>query len=289
MEKSIFKSQKVGHKIKKSWLLAKCIQLANIIIEITGKAYWIRKALEIQVERRDFFLESLPNNFDGLKLLHLSDLHIDKLPGIEKRISKLIQKEDFDLVLLTGDYRDDYKLDFSCIYPQLKQIVASIRSKYGILAVLGNHDSHQAFDVFNSIGVKTLINETVELRIKEQSVLITGIDDVHYFYSEKSEHAMRAAPNGFKIMVAHSPEMLYLAEKLKYDFYLTGHTHGGQVCLPIPIVTHGAKRKYSSGNWKFRRMQGYTSRGAGVSTIPMRLNCPGEVGVLTLRSLPREG
>ena len=88
-----------------------------------------------------------------------------------------------------------------------------------------------------------------------------------------------------KVALVHSPEIVDLVAENNYSLYLTGHTHGGQICLPggIPIVTHKVPRKFNSGVWQHKHLQGYTNKGSGVCGLSVRYNCLGEVAFITLR------
>ena len=119
-------------------------------------------------------------------------------------------------------------------------------------------------------------------------MFVTGTDDVHHFYTEDSERALRDSPPGFKIALVHSAELAPVAAALDFRLYLSGYTHGGQVCLPggRPIITRmRGYRKYASGLWKCEAMTGYTSTGVGVSSPTVRFNTRGEVVLITLRKI----
>ena len=93
-------------------------------------------------------------------------------------------------------------------------------------------------------------------------------------------------PKGFRILLQHSPELLDEAAAEGVSLYLTGHTHGGQICLPggVPIMTNvKSPRRYARGLWKHGAMTGYTTMGVGVSVMPVRFFSKGEVAVITLR------
>ncbi len=114
----------------------------------------------------------------------------------------------------------------------------------------------------------------------------TGTDDVHYYYTDAARAALEAAPKGFKIALIHSAELADAAAEAGFSLYLSGHTHGGQVCLPggLPIITHMSRhRRYASGLWRHGSMTGYTTTGIGVSGLPVRFNTRGEAVLITLR------
>ena len=122
----------------------------------------------------------------------------------------------------------------------------------------------------------------------EDALHLTGLDDVHRFYTASASAALEAAPEGFCIALVHSPEIVDRAA-VRHRLYLTGHTHGGQICLPggRPLAT-GLRRHHdlASGLWRHGEMMGYTSRGVGTCILPIRTHCPGEIAVVTLRRGP---
>jgi len=117
------------------------------------------------------------------------------------------------------------------------------------------------------------------------TLAITGLDDVHRFYSDAalaSLDALRPRADELGIALVHSPELAPEAAERGYGLYLCGHTHGGQICLPggIPITLNSVLPRYmGSGAWKYHDMIGYTSVGAGSSVVPVRFNCPPEIAL----------
>jgi predicted MPP superfamily phosphohydrolase len=139
---------------------------------------------------------------------------------------------------------------------------------------------------FEQLGLRVLANETVTIRRGGAAMHVTGLDDVHYFYTDAAGRALSDAPAGCKIALVHSPEAAHLAARAGYALYLCGHTHAGQICLPggQPIITNSAFHwRHARGMWRRGAMLGYTSPGAGTSGLPVRYFSRGEVTVLTLR------
>src|SRR5262249_54043135 len=122
----------------------------------------------------------------------------------------------------------------------MASLIATIDARDGIFGVLGNHDSHTIVDPLESIGVRMLINEHISCIRDDQTILLSGIDDVNYFYSDDATETLRDRPaTPFAITLVHSPEIADVAAEAGYALYLSGHTHGGQICLPNrrPIFT----------------------------------------------------
>ena len=246
----------------------------------------VRNALDIRLRTVEIALADLPNPFDGYRVLHLTDLHLDGLPGIDETICRLIERHPAELAVLTGDYRWRVHGEYRQILPALSKIRAALSPVDGIYATLGNHDPVALVEPLEELGFRVLANETVSIEREGSALHVTGLDDVHYFYSDAAAAALAGAPAGCKIALVHSPEAAHLAAKAGYSLYLCGHTHGGQICLPggWPILTNSLFHwRHAKGLWRRRQMIGYTSYGAATSGLPVRFFSRGEVTILTLR------
>ena len=239
-----------------------------------------RNAFGHKVLHRNFIFPDLPEAFDGYSILHLTDFHLDALPTLSDHLVPMLKPLQCDLAVLTGDYQDRFHADPEINRGQLQDIVGAINARDGVIATLGNHDTFRTVPILEDLGVEVLVNESKLVHRGAESVLITGLDDIHYYFSPDTLRALWNPDHAFKILAVHSPELYALAEQRGYQLYLTGHTHGGQVCLPtgIPIITHAkVRRSFTGGAWRYRGIQGHTSRGIGTSGLPIRFNCPPEI------------
>ncbi len=163
----------------------------------------------------------------------------------------------------------------------MKRIVDSLQCEHGILAVLGNHDFIEMVPGLEAMGIRILLNEAVPIRRNGEVIWIAGVDDPHFYEAHNLKKTFQEVPRReFKVLLAHSPELVEDAANFMVDYYLCGHTHGGQICLPrgIPVITNATcSRKYVSGPWKYQKMAGYTSRGTGSSGLTVRFFCPPEI------------
>ena len=246
-----------------------------------------RNARNAVVRTRRFAFDSLPPAFCGFTILHLSDLHADGLPGLTESLSERLHNLQVDLCVLTGDYR--YRTRGPCddVYPHMEKILAAVNARYGMVGVLGNHDAAEKVPHLERLGVTMLMNQSLELCHGGDTIWLVGLDDPHYYGCDDLPGALRDVPEEtFKLLLVHTPELLAEAEASGVDLYLCGHTHGGQICLPLigPLIT-GVKgrRRYVRGAWRYKRMQGYTSAGVGVSVVPVRFLCPPEIVLIELR------
>jgi predicted MPP superfamily phosphohydrolase len=190
---------------------------------------------------------------------------------------------------MTGDYRaQTYGTIRPCLVG-LAQVIACVREALGetIYGVLGNHDSIRMVPDLERMGVAMLLNERVVLKRGGDEIYIAGIDDAHFYRVDNIEKAAEGIPDdAFSILLSHTPEIYRQAAHAGFDFLLSGHTHGGQICLPggVPItLDSNLPRTLGSGAWKYLNMAGYTSVGAGSCIVPVRFNCPPEITLHRMR------
>ncbi|HLI22045.1 MAG TPA: hypothetical protein VKV32_13050, partial [Stellaceae bacterium] len=168
----------------------------------------------------------------------------------------------------------------------LANVLAGAKVRDRTVAVLGNHDPAHMAEALEHFGITSLINESLTIDRGDEHLVVTGLDDVHRFYTPAATDALTAAPPGFRIALVHSPEVADYAAAAGFSLYLCGHTHGGQICLPNgrSILSRLRRCRFGAqGEWRAGVMIGYTSNGLGVGEVPLRYNCPGEIAVITLR------
>jgi uncharacterized protein len=282
------KRKKSGKKSKSHWsLFQKLLKYFVLFLKITDcYKKGIENAKAVKVNQIDIEFENLPKSFENYKILHLSDLHIDTLPGMENVIIEKIKKLKYDVCLITGDYRKDTHGKFNHILRPMQKLIKNIKTVDGIIGILGNHDSWLMVEPFEKMGIKMLINESCEIEKNNERMSICGTDDPYYYYSDIAIEALENAKGEFKIALIHTSEFFDLAAENNFQLYLCGHTHGGQICLPggTPLITHQFEgKRFFKGLWKFKGLTGYTNVGCGQSGIPIRFNCPGEIALITLK------
>jgi len=264
-------------------------QRVHDVLRPTRSLRWAaERALRLELTELTVFLPDLPPNFDGYRIVHLTDLHLDNIEDTASATARHIAGLDSDLCIITGDIRDNIHAPIAPLIDRLGHVVSGVRPPDGVFSVLGNHDSAAMVSPMESLGIRVLLNETVSLARGADQFHITGLDDVHRFHTDAAHAALEAAPDGFCLALVHSPEVADIAS-VRHRLYLTGHTHGGQICLPggRPFAA-GLKRHrdLARGAWRHGDMVGYTSRGIGTCVLPFRTFCPGEVVRVTLRCGP---
>jgi predicted MPP superfamily phosphohydrolase len=267
-----------------NWYSAPAI--IRTILKLAG-LYWRarRNAESIVVRRNDLRFAELPPAFDGFTILHISDLHADMNEVAMGNLIELVGGMQYDLCVLTGDYRGK---TFGPFEPALEWMAkVRARLKEPIFGVLGNHDTIQMVPTMEAMGIRILLNECKTIVRGDQRIYLAGIDDAHFYRVDNIEKAALQIPeNSFSILLSHTPEVYRQAAHANFNLMLSGHTHGGQICLPgsIPIKLEAVlPRRMGAGAWQYQNMTGYTSVGAGSSVLPVRLNCPPEITLHCLR------
>jgi predicted MPP superfamily phosphohydrolase len=250
------------------------------VLKLTG-LYWRgrRNAESILVKHNDVRFKELPPSFDGFTILHISDMHVDMNEGAMRHLIELVGDLRYDLCVLTGDYRGKTFGPFDATLDGIARVRAHLTgSVYG---VLGNHDTIQMVPGLEAMGIRMLLNECEAIVRGDQRIYLAGIDDAHYFRVDNIEKAGSQIPDGeSSILLSHTPEIYRQAAHAGFNLLLSGHTHGGQICLPgsIPITLDSVlPRRMGAGAWRYNNMIGYTSVGAGSCIVAVRLNCPPEI------------
>ena len=280
------------------------------------EAQWLR------LRRLSLILPGLPPAYDGLKILHISDLHAG-VPGpneaVASKLARIASGTEPDIVFFTGDMTDK-KRDIKPYLPMLKEI----RSRYGKFAVLGNHDhglrktvpedllnrltgielGHDKSEVVDRVfeetvaanrsllaeaGIQLLENECLKTRAGSEEVQICGVDDFQYGFADIEGTAGQvdhAVP--LRILLSHSPDIADYISNGDYHLLLAGHTHGGQICLPHPtrgkILLSTSGSSYGAGLYRPGNTVMHVSPGVGTTLLPFRLLRRPEITLLELTS-----
>ena len=251
---------------------------------------------EIDIVRRPIALRNLPEPFHGFRIAQISDIHLDQFtePGFVERIIRQINTLTPDMVVLTGDFisRGPLPLRFGEHEAYrcgeiLHDLTCPLR-----YAVLGNHDtavsSAVVTDALTTNGIPVLIDRYVPIERGNRRLWLGGVNDPDTEHP-RLDLAVPKKPDGPVILMAHEPD--YIDDVFRHrrapliDLMLAGHTHGGQVRLPIAGALYLPRmgKKYIEGLFRFDHLQLYVNRGIGTVGLPLRLNCPPEITVLTLQ------
>lgn len=247
---------------------------------------------QLEINRFDFKSASIPQSFDGLKILQFSDTHIGHYYDLEE-FSKLIQvinEQEADLVFFTGDLIDSphLYLHTNKIAPLLSQISAPL----GKYSIYGNHD-HGGYgtesykQIMKQADFTLLVNTSTTLSVLEEKIYIAGLDD-YMLGRPDFEQALGTIPEGaFTILLAHEPDVAKISHSYPIQFQLSGHSHGGQIRLPFygAVVTPPYASEYTDGFYKIGQvpLTLYVNRGIGTTRIPFRFLAKPEITIFTLK------
>jgi len=231
-------------------------------------------------------LVGLPAALDGFTIAQLSDFHWgqDLKAGHIARAVDLALKAKPDLVVLTGDYVTHRAQDIANCAREL----ARLSAPHGVYAILGNHDHWTDAGVvragLEAVGLPVLLNANVCLPVGTADLWLAGVDDVWERHADIDLALEGIPPRATTILLAHEPDYADQIAGCGVALQLSGHSHGGQVRLPLfgsPILpTWG--RKYPYGLHRVGDLWLYTNRGVGLIQPAVRFNCRPEVSIIQL-------
>lgn len=253
-----------------------------------------RRRHQIHVSHHTVELPRLSEEFSGLRLVQLSDIHHGLYMSLEEvdRTVEVANGLKPDLVALTGDFVTNSP---NYIAP-VARALGRLHAPLGIYAVLGNHDHRVGADAIEAAlsahDITVLRNRHVAVRRNGCGVTVAGVDDLGYREHDLRLALLGANPDWPTILLCHNPAVLPLAAASGVDLVVAGHTHGGQVDLPrlrsfarargmaLPMrLRHGWDRACET--------QIYISRGIGTVVVPVRWRCPAEIPLLRLQATKR--
>lgn len=247
--------------------------------------------LNFQVRELDLPVPGLPADLDGLRLLHLSDIHLSAFLS-EDDLARVIDASNGlrpHLVAVTGDLISQRGDPIDACIRQL----ARLRSDAGIVACMGNHERYAKLQNYTAaaaarVGIQFLRSHAKSLRFGQATLNIAGVD--HQPFSERAGYLRGAdrlvAPGATNLLLSHNPDVFPVAARQGYNLMLAGHTHGGQVSVEILDQAINPARfltPYVYGQYRLDGSTAYVTRGIGTIGIPARIGAPPEIALLRLR------
>ncbi len=249
-------------------------------------ALWqgIKNSKHLELSEIDVELPGLPEQFNDFRLLFITDTHLRQNTG---KIDLILQKCDEakpDIICLGGDYCFTSMSSASAI-----KLFDALSERCKTVGILGNADYRINEDTRKSWTrhLKLLINHSLCLTRYGKELWITGVDDPHH---DRDILPIALAPvpeNATVILLAHSPEIINRPIDKRIKLILTGHTHGGQICMPDGKALYNnisLPMEFSSGLHKVGDAKLYVSRGVGSTRVPVRFSCPPELTLIKLKA-----
>ena len=277
------------------------------VIGLAGLFYvYFVEPFRLVASQKDIRVRDWNPAFNGLKIVLISDIHGGSNGATEEKLRAVVVKaneQNADLIMLLGDYVSEtdgagstLKMPMSVIADNLK----GLKAKYGVFAVLGNHDGYYGDEIVSAelrrAGYKVLDGELAIIEKNGQKLRILGLKDHQKIKSwedfsiEAKKILAENEASGDVIVLEHSPDVLpvitgdlLISKDLKLMF--SGHTHGGQVWLPIigtPVIPSSYGQKYAYGHIRDNGLDLFVTSGIGTSILPFRFFVPPEIAVLTI-------
>ena len=277
--------------------------IAVIIGAIVAYAYFVEPRGFVVVEA-DLTVPNFDPKLDGFKVVAISDIHAGSNYAPLERLRLVVEKaneQDADLIVLLGDYVSEAKSGRDRNAPagtdgtELRIPVETIadnlegfRAKYGVYAVIGNHDwyhnEQKMRREFERIGINVLENQIQEIPVGGTTVRLWGIEDFWKQRRVPSEPFAQLPDKNNVIAITHNPDSL-LSAPGGFSIMFAGHSHGGQVNFPYfgtPAPVND--RRFMRGHVEVDGKHVYVTTGIGTSVVPFRLRALPEIAVITLRS-----
>jgi predicted MPP superfamily phosphohydrolase len=259
----------------------------------------------IEVTESEVHLRGLSPSFDGVRIVQLSDIHMDEFsePFFLRHAVELINRLKPDAVLLTGDFVSDVprSKEFAAGAAwQCAHILSTLQCR-NLYAALGNHDvvvgAENVMAALTANGITVLRNACLPIeRFGERiggRLWLAGLDDPYEGDPDPEltiPASIRNIPDEPVVLMCHAPDyaddLVATQTGQAVDLILSGHTHGGQVCMPFvgPLTLPPMGRKYVKGWFQLGKTQLYVNRGLGTVGVPFRFDCPPEISLMTLRT-----
>lgn len=240
-----------------------CFALLGLLC--MGYAHWI-EPYWIEVTRVKLASPKLTSATRPIRLAHLSDLHCDPVERVENKLIAILKQEQPDLIVFTGD-----TMNRADSLPVLKQTLTQLAAIAPTFVVKGNWDVwyYPTLDLFGSTGVKELHNEAVKFEVAGTSLWLVGAPIANL---PKFDQAFANVPlDAYQVLLYHFPDEIAEAQKRGVDLYCAGHTHGGQIALPLygALITFSKfGKKYEAGLFHEGETAMYVNRGIGCEGTP---------------------
>lgn len=274
------------------------IILSIIFILIVLSIFYLHfENTNLEVSNYEILNRTLPNDFNGFKIIQVSDFHNTKSEKLTNDLIDEIKKQKPDIIVITGDLIDSRKTDIEIAI----NFIQKIKDIAPVYFISGNHEARirnyeKLKNEMIDNGVIILDNKTEIIEFKNSKLNLLGIDDPSMAHESfvADEEIIKAGinnleydKNNFTILLSHRPEVFNVYVKSEIDLVLTGHAHGGQIRIPfiggLISPNQGLFPKYTSGKFEEKQTTIIVSRGVGNSILPFRINNNPELVVITLK------
>jgi predicted MPP superfamily phosphohydrolase len=246
------------------------------------------EATRVVVTRHDLRVPNLPGAMDGIRIAQVSDVHLPGNQLAARAALEHVQRERPEIVVLSGDMTEQIEA-----IGQVRDFAANARGSLATVAILGNWEYYAgmtgqaARNAYRGTGVDLLINQSKVVTFGSSSLTLVGLDDVLLGKPDLSNARRDLTPGTLEVWLFHEPmfaDMVAPASLARPVMLMAGHTHGGQIRIPLlpPVKPAGAGR-FLEGWYQDTVAPLYVSHGVGTTGIPARFRCAAELPIFTLR------
>ncbi|MBL8737829.1 MAG: metallophosphoesterase [Planctomycetes bacterium] len=274
-------------------VVATMVAAANRLLDRLPPLHWLQRRIRSRTELTELELPLRPGvaGLDGLRLAFVSDVHAGSFctaADLCQLFDKVMAARP-DVVLLGGDLINTREREILLFEPALR----TLRPRLGVYAVPGNHDHFFGPDIglwrafLERHGVQVLENRGVRLEHEGGSLWLCGVDDLTEGTPDLAGALAGRRPGETAVLLSHHPDFFFEAAAVDVDLQLSGHTHGGQIRIGGWAPIHHSRFGYERGWFVENDCRLYVSRGTGVTVLPLRIDAPPEVPIVTLRTVAR--
>ena len=272
--------------------------LSVVLIGLVVWVVWGNTALELNTYT--ITSSRLPENFDGYRIAHVSDLHNAQMGKDNEKVLSMLRQADPDIIAITGDLIDSRNTNLEIALQFVKEAMKIAPCYY----VTGNHEARVSeYDLLKagmvSAGVVILENDQAEINIDGNAITLIGVDDpsfqTDYLFGDSDAvinaklTELHADGNGFTILLSHRPELFSTYTAHDVDLVLSGHAHGGQFRIPfiggVVAPNQGLFPEFDAGIYTDGNTNMLVSRGVGNSIMPFRVNNRPEIILVELKAI----
>jgi predicted MPP superfamily phosphohydrolase len=258
---------------------------AGVATGTLGHGYWWERHA-LGVTRVDLPMSGLPGGLDGLRIGFITDLHHSEIVSADEvsQAVALLIAEGPDLAVLGGDYVSFADRRFMA---PVAERLAALEAPQGIFAIVGNHDDERNMPAeLRRRGIPTLMDDRTTLEIRGERMDLAGLK----FWTRTMDDIVPVLRGSQwpVLLLAHDPRRIVEAAALGVPGLLAGHPHGGQIVLPVLGAVAARRFPVAAGRLTRKTTEMFVSRGVGTVVVPIRVNCPPEVAVVTLRRPARQ-
>ncbi|MGB3967410.1 MAG: metallophosphoesterase, partial [Planctomycetota bacterium] len=278
-----------GKRTRLRRAVAEVTAAVNRVLDRLPGSRWLHRRCHRRLELPELTLPLRPgqHGLDGLRIAFLSDVHAGSFLDANdlRAICERVQDAGPDLVLLGGDLINTREHEIRLFEPGLR----ALRPRHGVFAVPGNHDHFFGPDIagwqtfLQDHGVEVLLNRGRRIEHGQGSLWLCGVDDLTEGTPDLAAALRGRRAGETAVLLSHHPDFFFEAAAVDVDLQLSGHTHGGQIRIAGWAAIHHSRFGYERGWFHENGCRLYVGRGVGVTVLPLRIDAPPEIPIVTLR------